>query len=203
MPKLTVISSSEAPTVDDLTVIVSQLKPKLVMIDSFYMLQRRGVDSTWEKTLRNVEDIKLKIANDFDVPTVISSQLKGTVSKDTVNADSDDAAYAKAIGDTADATRGFFATEEHVRNNRRIWRSMESREFRGIDLLINFNLSTMDFSEIQVLDGSDDTGDGDVDGDDGDEDGGGDDAFADKRSKKSRKSKPPGLSDGGEKIFSI
>lgn len=154
MPKLTVISSREAPTVNDLGLIIAQVKPKIVWVDSFYMLKRRGVDSIWEKTLGNVEDIKLQIANEFDVATVISSQLKGTVSRDTVKADSDDAAYAKALGDYADAVRGLFATEEHVRDNRRIWNGMESREFRPVDLLINFNLSTMDFSEIQVLDGT-------------------------------------------------
>ena len=149
-PKLTVISSNEAPSIRALSPIVAQLKPKLLVIDSFYMLQNKG-DGQWEKTLKNVQDLKMKLANAFDIPVLASTQLKGTIKRDVVDADTDDAAYAKAIGDYADASRGLFGTLDHVRDNRRVWRGLESREFKPVDLLINFNLETMDFSEIQTL----------------------------------------------------
>jgi len=168
-PRLTVISSTEAPSVNALCPIVAQLKPKLLVIDSFYMFQNKG-DAQWEKTLKNVQDMKIRLANGFDIPVLASTQLKGAIKRDVVEADTDDAAYAKAIGDYADASRGLFGAADHIRDNRRIWRGLESREFRPVDLLINFNLNTMDFSEIQPL-GEGETGydkKEDKDDDDGD-----------------------------------
>lgn len=165
-PKLTVISSTESPSVNALCPIIAQLKPKLVVIDSFYMLQNKG-DGQWEKVLRNVQDLKIKVANAFDIPVLVSTQLKGTVKRDVVDADTDDAAYAKAIGDYADASRGLFGTIQHVEEQRRVWRGLESREFKPVDLLINFNMNTMDFSEIQELK----PGDLDPDKKEDDEDG--------------------------------
>jgi hypothetical protein len=170
-PRLTVIGSSEAPSVDALCPIVAQLKPKLLVIDSFYMLQNKG-EGQWEKTLGNVQALKVKLANTFDIPVLASTQLKGTIKRDVVEADTDDAAYAKAIGDYADASRGLFGSLDHLRDDRRIWRGLESREFKPVDLLINFNLKTMDFSEIQPLEAGQ-TGyakDDDKDKDDDDDD---------------------------------
>lgn len=199
-PRLTVISSSEAPSVRALCPIVAQLKPKLVVIDSFYMFQNKG-EGQWEKTLRNVQDMKIRLANGFDIPVLASTQLKGTIKRDVVEADTDDAAYAKAIGDYADASRGLFGTLDHMRDNRRIWRGLESREFKPIDLLINFNLQTMDFSEIQQLEEGQ-TG-YDKKPDDDDDDGDGEKKRdTDKRPKGSKKQKPLPEDDDGP-ILSI
>lgn len=162
-PKLVVISSNEAPDVQSLSHIVARLRPKLVVIDSFYMLAREG-DKTWERMLGNVQDLKLKIANAYDIPVLASTQLAGAVDREVLSADTDDAAYAKAIGDYADASRGLFGSFEHHRDNRRLWRGMESREFKPAHLLINFNLSTMDFSEIKEIGEDSDGSDGDADG---------------------------------------
>jgi len=104
------------------------------------------------------------------VPVLASTQLKGTTSKDVLTADSDDAMGAKAIGDYADVTRGLFCDTELKAASQRLWRGMEAREFLAKDVKINFDFTTMDFSEIEEID-PDDPGGGSSDGgDDSDDD---------------------------------
>jgi hypothetical protein len=74
---------------------------------------------------------------------------------------------------------------------------MESREFRPVDVLINCDLSAMNFSEIQVLDGSEDDGSGG--GEEGEDAAEADREERPKRGKRKAQVSP----DEGEKILSI
>ena len=172
-PDFVITDSVDTPTMRDLAAVMARVKPKIVFIDGLYIFQRKA-NSEWERMLGNVTDAKLKLAAGFGIPVVASSQISGKKSRDTLNADTDDAGYAKAIGEYADATRGLFASKEHEAENRRIFRGLESRDFKPVDLLMNFNLRTMDFSEIRVLESDDPENNppGNEDGDD-DEGGGG------------------------------
>lgn len=146
-PDLILADSNQVRTVQDLSALVGEYRPKGVIVDSFYILGRASGKSLHERVLTNVQELKLDIALQHNVPVLASTQLKGTTSKDVLDADSDDAMGAKAIGDYADATRLLAANKKYLDANQRVWRSMEAREFIGKDLVINFNLDTMDFSE--------------------------------------------------------
>jgi hypothetical protein len=148
-------TSKQCRTAKDIGALVAEIKPVCVVVDSFYILGRGDGKSIYEKVLGNVEALKLDVALQYNVPVLASTQLKGTVGKDTLQADSDDAMGAKAIGDYADVTRGLFADEELWTAQERLWRGMEAREFKPKDVHINFNFDRMDFSEISEITGQD------------------------------------------------
>lgn len=148
-------TSKQCRTAKDIGALVAEIQPVCVVVDSFYILGRQDNKSIYERVLGNVQALKLDVALQHDVPVLASTQLKGTVGKDTLQADSDDAMGAKAIGDYADVTRGLFADEELWSAQERLWRGMEAREFKPKDVHINFNFDRMDFSEIAEITGQD------------------------------------------------
>jgi hypothetical protein len=148
-------TSKQCRTARDIGALVAEIQPVCVVVDSFYILGRGDGKSIYEKVLGNVEALKLDVALQYDVPVLASTQLKGTTAKDVLQADSDDAMGAKAIGDYADVTRGLFADEELWTAQERLWRGMEAREFKPKDVHIHFNFDRMDFSEIDEITGQD------------------------------------------------
>lgn len=155
---IVIVGSNQVRTIKDLSAVVGEHKPKAVIVDSFYILGRASGASIYERVLANVQGMKLDIALKHNVPVLASTQLKGTTNKDVLTADSDDAMGAKAIGDYADVTRGLFVDAEYKAAGQRLWRGMESREFVGRDVKINFNFRTMDFSEIEEIDPGNESG---------------------------------------------
>ena len=150
-PEVIVVGSDVVRTVPDLVGIVAQYRPKAVFVDGFYILGKDQRKQIWERTLENVQAIKLDAAVNLNLPFVISTQLSGQVGKQDLDADADAAAYAKAIGDYADACYGIFADDAFKAAEKRVLRVMEAREFVPIDLQINFSQSKQDYSEIKVM----------------------------------------------------
>jgi hypothetical protein len=156
-PTIYVACADTVKNVDSIIDKVAELRPKAVFLDGLYILKARDPrKGMWERTVENCETLKNDLAVPLDIPILATSQFKGTKNKNALNADADDAAYAKAIGDWADAMRGLFMNDEYEKAKQRVWRAMESREFQGVDLKINFDLTLMDFSEIKVLDDDED-----------------------------------------------
>lgn len=149
--------------VGDICDKVAELRPKAVFLDGLYILGRDKKLGMWERTITNCSELKIDLCANEEIPVgvVATTQLKGSKNKNDLEADADDAAYAKAIGDWADAMRGCFMNPEYEREKKRVFRAMESREFRGVDLMIHFNLDTMNFNEIKVMgrDGDDEDDD--------------------------------------------
>ena len=161
-PGLPTVHVACADTIRDVADIcdkVAELRPRAVFLDGLYILGRDKKLGMWERTITNCAELKLDLCSSKELPVgvVATSQLKGSKDKNALDADADDAAYAKAIGDWADAMRGCFMNEEYEKAGRRVFAAMESREFRGVDLQIQFNLKTMNFDEIKIM------GDGDED----------------------------------------
>jgi hypothetical protein len=150
-PILYVAGPNTIREVADIAAKSAELRPRAVGIDGFYILGRSAKANMWERTLQNVTEIKLDLCAPLNVPVVATTQLKGSKNRDDLEADADDAAYAKAIGDYADAMRGLFMDDALEQNSQRLFRGMESREFQPVDLKINFDLAGMDFSEIEVI----------------------------------------------------
>lgn len=152
-PEIIVAASDRCRTVDDIVGLTAQYRPKAVFIDSFYILEvPHSRLQMWERMIYNIKSIKLDIAVGFNIPVVTNTQLSGQVKKGDMNAEADAVAYAKAIGDYADAIDGIFGNTEFRGNGRRILRGMEAREFKTIDLEIHFDPGTHNYGEIKVLD---------------------------------------------------
>jgi intein/homing endonuclease len=150
-PEIIVVGSDTVRTVSDLVGVAAQYRPKAVFIDGFYILGKDQKKQIWERTLENVQAIKLDAAINLNIPFVISTQLSGQVGKQDLDAEADAASYAKAIGDYADACYGIFADDAFKAAEKRVLRVMEAREFVPIDLQINFSQSRQDYSEIKVI----------------------------------------------------
>lgn len=164
-PTIHVLGPNTVRDVADIAAKTAELRPRGVGIDGLYILGRRTGAAMWERTIDNVSQIKLDLCAGLNVPVLATTQFKGSKSKNDLQADADDAAYAKAIGDWADSMRGLVADGEMDGNNQRLFRGMESREFRPVDLLINFDLGGMNFDEIKIVENSDEfAGAGDKNG---------------------------------------
>ena len=152
-PTIHVAGANVIRSVGDICDKVAELNSKLVGIDGFYILGRDSKKAMWERTIDNVQGIKLDLCAGMNIGCLATTQFAGKKAKNDLNADADDAAYAKAIGDWADAMRGAFMNDAYEKNKRRVFRAMESREFQGVDLVIHFDLDRMNFAEERVLEG--------------------------------------------------
>jgi hypothetical protein len=157
-PTIHVIGPNTVRDVADIAAKAAEFRPRCVAIDGFYILGRNSNSGMWERMINTVTEIKLDLCAGLNLPVLATTQFKGTKGKNELTVDADDAAYAKAIGDYADAMRGLVADAEMDANRQRLLVGMESREFRPVDILINFDLSAMNFSEIKVADGGGDFG---------------------------------------------
>jgi len=166
-------SSDKVRNVADIIGLTAQYRPKAVLIDSFYILDAPDKRAQmWERMIMVIKGIKFDLAVKFGIPVITTTQLSGQVKRGDLNAEADAVSYAKAIGDYADAIDGLFGNDKFRDSNRRILRGMEGRDFVTVDLEINFNPTTHDYSEIRVLDKVED-GDGKALDDTGDDSGGG------------------------------
>jgi replicative DNA helicase len=182
-PEIIVAASDRCRTVDDIVGLTAQYRPKAVFIDSFYILEVPNARlQMWERMIYNIKSIKLDIAVGFNIPVVTNTQLSGQVKKGDMNAEADAVAYAKAIGDYADAIDGIFGNTEFRGNGRRILRGMEAREFKTIDLEIHFDPGTHNYGEIKVLEKGDDGPSQSLDSTGSDDDDDDDDPFYDEES---------------------
>jgi len=154
--EIIVIGSDLVDTPSDAARYTAQYKPSLVLIDGFYIMGKSSRKPIWERTLENIQMIKLDVAVSQNVPVIVTSQLSGSVGKEDLDGEADSAAYAKAIGDYADTVDGLFADTTFLAQKQRVMRGMKGRDFEPIDLLINFNMSTQDYSEIKVLNSNND-----------------------------------------------
>lgn len=145
-PTIHVATAAEVRDVADICDKVAELNPRAVGIDGMYILGRDRRMGMWERTIQNCSEIKLDLCAGMDIAVLATTQLKGSKDKYSLEADADDAAYAKAIGDWADAMRGLFMSKRMEVDGKRMFTAMESREFRGVDFEMEFKLTTMDFS---------------------------------------------------------
>lgn len=144
-PTIHVATAAEVRDVADICDKVAELDPKAVGIDGMYILGRDRRMGMWERTIQNCSEIKLDLCAQMDISVAATTQLKGSKDKYSLEADADDAAYAKAIGDWADAMRGLHMSRGMEEDGFRMFTAMESREFRGVDFEIQFKLTTMNF----------------------------------------------------------
>jgi replicative DNA helicase len=151
--EIIVVASDRVRTVDDIVGMVAQYRPKAVFIDSFYILDvKNSRMQMWERMIHSIKSIKLDIAAAFSVPVLTTTQLSGQVKRGDLNAEADAVAYAKAIGDYADAIDGIFGNDKFRDAKRRILRGMEAREYQTVDLEIEFDPGLHKYGELRVLD---------------------------------------------------
>lgn len=147
-PRIYVAGPNVIRTVEDIASKAAELNPRIVGIDGFYILGRDRKMSMWERTMQNVSEIKLDLCSQLDVPVLATTQVKGSKDKQALDFDADDAAFAKAIGDYADAMRGLAMNDAMEAAGERNFLGMETREFKPVSVCIRFDLDHMRFDEM-------------------------------------------------------
>lgn len=150
-PQVVVVGSDVVRETSDIVSLAAQYNPKAILVDGFYILGKGSKKQKWERVTENAEALKLDVAVAVDVPVIATTQLSGAIGKQDLDADTDAAAFAKGIGDYADASYGLFMDDMLKAQEKRILSVMDARDFIPIRLQINFSLQRQDFSEIKVI----------------------------------------------------
>jgi len=139
--------SSDVETVVDLELKVLEDKPDIVVWDSFYLASE---SPDWKDMAQLTRDCKrLAERPDIDVPIILITQLRRTVKKTDRKADTADLAFTQSIVNDADVILSLFRTSDMENLNEMLIRSIKIRDGVKLkELLIQWNLDTMDFSEI-------------------------------------------------------
>lgn len=152
-PQIIVVGSDIVRETSDILTLAAQYNPKAILVDGFYILGKGSKKQKWERVTENAESLKLDVAVGVDVPVLATTQLSGIVGKQDLDADTDAAAFAKGIGDYADASYGLFMDEMMMAQEKRILSVMDARDFIPLRMEINFSLKKQNFSEIAVMKG--------------------------------------------------
>lgn len=153
-PKVHWFYHDDVSSLQDLIRQAKKHKPRVIFIDAFYFMadalpQRYHRAADHIKLQRLAEMIHRDLAQDCDLAVVVTHQLAGSKKgKWSLDFDSDDLAGSKAIGRSVSALLGLLATKEMKTEGRRLIRTLEARNFEGVDWSIYYDPNTMNFDEI-------------------------------------------------------
>lgn len=151
------VGNGRVRTTQDIEVLINELEPDVVLVDGMYLMQpsvggRSGNGGKWERVASVADDLQ-KLAQRKQVPLIATSQFGRKVSKENKDATSGDVGFAFEISQNADCLIGMFQDEEMRTMRRMLLRVLEHREGEPVNLLVNWDFTSMNFSEIGVVSG--------------------------------------------------
>jgi len=150
---LWVCGKGRVRTTQDLELLIEELHPDIVLIDGIYLMRPvvAGKSGTkWEKVSTIADDLQ-DITQRKLVPIIGTTQFNRKVKKKDVEAGAESLGFAYEIGQNADGLIGLFQSEEMRGSKEMLLRLFEHREGEPINLYINWDFSTMDFSQKAVV----------------------------------------------------
>lgn len=164
MPPLWVAGNGRVSSVPDIEILISTLKPDIILIDGVYLMRVPGLKSgsKYEHVSVVVDDLQ-KLSLRTQLPIICTSQFTRKVKKQKLDAEAGDIGYAYEIAQNADVLIGMFQDNDLRASKRMLLRVMEHREGEDLNLLVNWDLDTMNFDEIGLMEGDDLGGDDDDD----------------------------------------
>ena len=151
-----VVDRALAPTVRDISLLVRQLHPDVVVVDGAYLLTHTETRvSNWEKVKGVVEDLKEHIAEGLNLPVIANYQLSREAVKKKAKevAGLEDLAYSDAIAQIASIVLGLVDQETIETLVRKRVQIMKGRSGETGEFWINWIFDIlgpkgyMDFSE--------------------------------------------------------
>lgn len=119
-----IVDGSLTLNVDDLIAQTHQLKPDIVYVDGAYLMQSANAKlSRWERNAEVAERIKSKIAEDMDIPAVISYQMNRKAARKE-GGSLDTIAYTDVIGQLSSIVLGLMQED-----------SIETAKHRKVSIL--------------------------------------------------------------------
>lgn len=149
-PSFWVAGRQRVKTVDDLDLLIDELRPDVTFVDGAYFLDNEGgTDSKWERTAGVVDRLQALVQRRRH-PVVVSWQFnRKKVKTGSTEGFAEDVAFAYELVMAADVVLGIFRNEDLERKNQAVLRMVEARESERSDpLLIECNFATMSFAEI-------------------------------------------------------
>lgn len=155
---LVIADASVIQTSDQVEYFAQEYKPDLIFIDSYYLLDVVG---RYGSTNERREALTIGLYNQAKrskIPYVVSTHFSSSVKKDK-KGEGEDVAYTKQAIRLTDLALGVHGDEEMESQRVRHLKILKHREGIKADLTINFDLSTMDFSQLTVDDATTELGD--------------------------------------------
>jgi replicative DNA helicase len=142
--------SNAVRRVEDLERLIIAKKPDVVFLDGLYILGWESKSNLWERVTRNMTALKM-IALRTATPIIATTQFSRKQKRGSLDGDDDDISYSDAIGQFADIILALFSDEAMERTKRRLIRTIKSREFEPIELIVNWDMEKSDYSEVGVV----------------------------------------------------
>jgi len=151
-----VVDGNLTATVGDIILLARQLKPDVVWIDGAYLVKTARTNAQrWERVTEVLEAVKSDLAENLDIPVVISFQFNRSGKKD---ASLETIAYSDAVGQLSSVVMGLGLSDDDksVENlYRRKVEILKGRNGEVGDFHINWRFDQgpnyMDFSECKAL----------------------------------------------------
>lgn len=145
-----------ATTVEELVLIVQQLKPDCVYIDGAYLMRTNTrANDRFARVAESINSIKWKIATELNVPVVCSYQFNREHSRQTKKADFDSSkvgleniGYADEIGQLSSIVLGVIEDETIEQLKQKKISVLKGRYGEQGDFSINWDFTTSNFSEV-------------------------------------------------------
>lgn len=143
-------------TTQDIEVLINELEPDVVLVDGMYLMRPSAGTSRnggkWERVAAVADDLQM-LAQRKQIPLIATSQFGRKVGRENKDATSGDVGFAYEIVQNADGVIGMFQDEEMRVMRRMLLRLLEHREGEPVNLMVNWDFTTMNFSEIGVVSG--------------------------------------------------
>lgn len=154
---LYLVDGSLSATVEDIGMFCRQFNAEAVFIDGGYLIRNSGRMARWERISDTAERVKGDIAEELDIPAVVSYQLNRDSTKSKTKEGLQHIAGADAIGQVSSAVLALLQDESEGPSTKveRIVSILKGRHGEVGEFKINWSFNRvpfMDFREIRLND---------------------------------------------------
>lgn len=147
-----ILDGALTATIDDICLLAQQLQPGAIFIDGAYLVRNANQKlNRWDRMTENAEMIKMNLAEELNIPAIISYQLnRETTKKKQQDVGVENIAYTDAIGQLSSIVLGLFQEESVETLLRRNIQILKGRSGETGDFNINWVFDTppyMDFTQ--------------------------------------------------------
>lgn len=156
-PPAVILDAAVVQSVEQVELAVQEHRPDLLLIDSYYLLSLEGRYSSTSERREAITIALYNQAKRLKIPYVVSTHFSSSVKKDK-KGEGEDVGYTKQAYRLADLALGLYRDEEMDANKVMLLKILKHREGVKAEILMNFDLDQMTFSELRVKSASSEFG---------------------------------------------
>jgi replicative DNA helicase len=145
---------ADAPVIqsaDQVGMMVSDRRPDLVIVDSYFLLDLKG---RFSSTNERREALTIELYNQckrYRTPYVVTTHFTAKITQGK-KGEAEDVAYTKQAIRLADLALALYRDADMSANKTMQMKFLKHREGQQVEVMISFDLENMDFSQLQVVD---------------------------------------------------